>query len=148
MRHAAEGGDALGRLFPASPGRTLDGMRWKADLADGTSPGEPVVSVRTLTEGGRARAAIDRRACVGRGRRAPVWRLLEADLLRAAAGCSLAELAILTGASVSTLHGRARRHRELMAADAGSAELAASIFSAGLTTDWGVGCARGRDRHG
>ncbi len=132
--------DALSRLLPASPSRTLDWMTWKAQLADGTTPGEMIclpATVDALIAGAQAR---DPQLRVQLNRDSvPAWPIMQIGLLRGACGQRLTTIGARVGRSVATVHGRVRQHVELVRSDAIYAQVAASVLSEALAVDWGMG---------
>jgi REP element-mobilizing transposase RayT len=149
LLHGGRDDNALGRLLPATPGRTLDWMTWKANLADGTSPGCPVSSPGTVDVLLAAAAARDPEQRV-RLRRNSVstWPLIRIGLLRTACGLTLSEIAARVGANTSTVHQRVRTHDEVMRADEAYAQQVAAILCEALEVDWRVGGTPRRSGHG
>ena len=138
--HGTSGTDTLGRLLPSSPSRTLDWMRWKAELADGTSPGAPVCSPRTVDALVAARTAAEPDVRVRlRRAAAAAWPLIRIGLLRSACGLGLAEIAARVGSNPSTVHGRVRTHLELVRKRPEYAARAAGVLADALALDWPEG---------
>jgi len=116
--------DPLDSLVHASPAAVVDWMRRKAQLADGTRPGLPIVAPETLdlVVGLASRDAekwtIARRAG---------WLVLRTGLARLLCGLNLKEVGDRVGLSRSAVSEIARLHVSLLRSDAEYAQRAASI---------------------
>ncbi len=149
LLHGGTGDDALGRLLPVTPSRTLDWMHWKAELADGTSPGCPVSSPRTVDAVLTLAAEADPKRRVRlRRNEVPAWPLIRIGLLRSACGLKLSEIAADVGVGISTIHQRVRTHEELVRKDPDYAVHVAALLCQILELDWNIGVGRGRTRCG
>ncbi len=139
-----EGGPVADILGAAAPS-VRRWMDWKAELADGTSPGCATVMPSTVVEVVARRRAADPRGrlATGRGPEVEFWEGVEAWVLRTGAGLRLAEIAERMGRSVATVHGRLRACARAMRADGVLRDAATSVLEEALRQDWG-GLPQGR----
>lgn len=119
------GPDPLDRLVDSSPPRVRRWLEQRSRLADGTSPGHPVVDPTTL---GEVLAAIDaeRPGWRVRPRRKAfaASRVLAAALFRDLCGLTLTVIAKRVGVSITYVRTLCNDHRLLMSQDALYAEVA------------------------
>ena len=113
---SANANDAFDDLVGASTPRVAAWMRSQAALADGTSPGVPVMDAATLGSALAARISTIRTPDdMHGGVRDRDWRAVRTGLLRASAGATDREIALRLGCSESGAHGRVRAFGELVA---------------------------------
>ncbi|MHC4136223.1 MAG: transposase [Planctomycetota bacterium] len=109
-------------LVRAAPADVYAWMVQKAELADGTAPGQPILP-----------AAIVQRLVASESRPiAAEWppeEVIAAGLLRAVSGRTYADIARRVGRSTSTVHGYALRHNEALLSNHGYAEYASRLVS-------------------
>ena len=118
----------------------LDWMTWKAQLADGTTPGEMIclpATMDALIAGAQAcnpqmRVQLNRDSVAA-------WPIMRIGLLRSACGQRLSAIGSRVGRSTATVHGRVRQHVELVRSDSVYASVAASVLSEALDVDWRMG---------
>jgi len=129
-------GDPLDELLASAPDEVRAWMAWKARLADGTSPGWPVVSPRTVTRcvDGVADATPLPRSVLGRST-ATRRELLLVGILRTCSGLRLDEIARRLGRSPSATWQRIRLFQRTVARDAGLLDQAARVLEDALAVD-------------
>ena len=127
--------DDLDDLLRAAPPSVLAWMRRKAALADGTTPGVPLVAPATVlgvlgvarqTEGAWSLASS------GRGRWPDLWALAAVGLLHDLAGLSSTAIGLRLDRARAQVGRQLTRHRELLAEPAYAERLAA--FAVGCFT--------------
>lgn len=121
----ADGAD-FDDLVRAAPADVYSWMVRKAELADGTVPGQPVLPatlVQQLVTSEAPPTSTDW----------PPAEIIAAGLLRTVSGRTYADIARRLGRSASTVHGYAERHNEALLSDPGYAEHVARLVSRGLS---------------
>lgn len=108
--------DPLDDLVQAAPAKILDWLRQRANLADGTRPGQPVADAATVE------AVLSQAACHGGGSLPGAldqdpWRILRVALIRQL--CSLTQQAIADriGCSITQINALLQRHRKRISSD-------------------------------
>jgi len=134
--------DPLDELFEAAAPRVHAWMRRKAELADGTRPGIPLVDPESVEEVLTAEAAIDGPWQVKLARKsADAWALARVALLRDLCGTTFEEAARRSARSIQGAWSLHRQHCQLVLGDDGYAarvaDLAGKVLAAchGLSTD-------------
>jgi REP element-mobilizing transposase RayT len=119
--------DPLDDLIAAAPPTVLAWMRRKAELADGTEVGVPLVPWQAI-EGSLESAAAALRALPNRdGRRCSLDSIARAGLLRDLGCLSYPRIAAVTGSSETATKHRVRGHRALLAADPEYGRIVAAV---------------------
>ncbi|MEN8148708.1 MAG: transposase [Planctomycetota bacterium] len=139
MKGRALDEDPLDDLLGAAPPRVRSWMQRKAELADGTEPGIPIVSPPTI----ESFLSVEE-ACAPDWKVRPTrksrggWEVLRVGLLRDLAGLSLAEIARRGRLSVSSTVRIVEAHRSLVLRDEVYADRAARVLSAALREDFPI----------
>jgi REP element-mobilizing transposase RayT len=138
-----DGPDPLDDLVGASPDRVRAWMVRKAELADGSRPGLPLLAPSVAVTVLRECQAEDPDLRFGpRGKARTAWPLLLSGILRDECGLSVAATAAMTGRPASSVSFEARTHRELLLADSVYAVLAANVLGRMLDRMHGEAVAR------
>jgi REP element-mobilizing transposase RayT len=128
LRRRPEGADGadFDDLVRAAPADVYAWMVRKAELADGTAPGQPILPATLIQQlvvsGARPISA-----------EWPPEEVTMVGLLRAVSGRTYADIARRVGRSASTAHGYAARHNEALLSDPGYAEHVARLVFRGLS---------------
>ena len=137
LQSSADVDDAFDDLVGAAPPRVAAWMRRKALLADGTSPGVPVVQAASLE------AALAERCPIPRGTSEPSdgalsreWTAVRAGFLRHCAGATYREIALRLGCSEAAAHGRVRAFSGVVERARPCAQMAVDGLVATLAADW------------
>jgi len=133
------GSDALESLIGAAPEAVLAWMRRKAELADGTPIGLPVLDAASALEAvTRSRGAVGEWRMRPRRREIDGWDLVEAGLLRGFAALSWSQLAASAGISSTTGQQRFQTHREVIEKDSFYAERFSEALSLAMEVCFGA----------
>ncbi len=109
--------DPLDDLISSAPPKVLAWMRRKAELADGTGIGAPIVPWQAIKEAMKSAAGELRTLPSPDGRLCPLDSVARAGLLRDVGCMSYPRIAAIVGCSESAAKHRVRRHRALVAND-------------------------------
>lgn len=119
--------DPLDDLIAAAPPKVLSWMRRKAELADGTEVGVPLVPWQAIEESLESAAgglhALQRRD----GRSCPLRSIARAGLLRDLGCLSYPRIAGIIGCSETATKHRVRGHRALLTADSEYGRIVAAV---------------------
>ncbi|MHC4973261.1 MAG: transposase [Planctomycetota bacterium] len=126
-RPAGAEGAGFDDLVQAAPADVYAWMVRKAELADGTTPGQPIVPAALVQH----LVASESHATAAEW---PQQEVIAAGLLRAVSGRTFADIARRVGRSASTVHGYVARHNEALLSDPGYADHAARLVSRCLST--------------
>lgn len=113
-------------LIRSASRRQQNWFAWKAQLADGTRVGQPILPASHITRlVTRLQRVLDEPAG---GSRTRCLQLLHAALLRELCGQGYAQIAQKIGIATSTAHAHLRRHRRLAEEDASYEQLLARLI--------------------
>lgn len=133
IEHQAREADPLDDLVGSASTRVAEWMLWKANLADGTKPGLPCASGRTIkSEWGRARAERGEWRVRRASNRVDLWPAMLAGLLRDAGGLRWSEIGLRSQVTESTARHRYKLHRAQIAECREYREVASEIAAKSL----------------
>ena len=124
--------DAFADLVRASSEYIKAWLVERARVADGTTPGVPIVdfaSLQTAISGCRSTRPVWR---IGRTKRCDVWTVLTAGLLRSVVADSFETIARRMNVPLSTARDRSRRHAILLRSDPDYREAAEAVTTRAL----------------
>ena len=127
MRGPRLAADPLDDLLAAAPPAVLEWLSQRTRIADGTTPGAPVVSTHAIESG-----VLD---LVESDAAGPHRRWLLAGMLKDLAMLRLREIAVRLGTSTSTAGADVAKHRRLMSVDRAYCELSAKALRTALAID-------------
>ena len=119
MRHPARGPDPLADLYLSAPAHVQQWFVERAQLADQTRPGMPVVDSRTVLRVCREAYASDRAwRCDPTGRRPrDAWPVAATGLFRELAGLTYQQIGRILGRTAGAISDRHQAHRRCVVLD-------------------------------
>jgi len=131
--------EQLDGLLSAAPQKIRSWMQSKARLADGTRPGLPVANPKTLILTiTRLASRSSTNHVMFNGVEVDIWQTLTAGLLRWACGMTFEQVSHQLSCSRTTVHRRTRTHSILFRTKEAYADMATSVLTKVLQSDWGT----------